>query len=512
MKILGSDGSWCRDEFEAIDLGDKRLNKRFIWTAMQISEQPLASINQACSAWEDTKGAYRLFSNERCTAEEIKKVHASKTLARIQGHRRVLVIQDSTTLNFNNHIATEGLGKIGRRASTREQSQGLWMHSALAVLPHKSSNERDGVPLGLLDQKIWARPQKKKTRKATGIPIEKKESFKWIEALQNTHAQAPSGTEFVTVCDREGDIFEFMHFAQDIGAKFLIRNNGDRRLWPDIRWKVNGHWGVKPGNTLRNHLLKQPNSEILTIKVPRKAGLYPQREAKVEVRFGEVYLHSPTWPAELTSISPKMEPVRVHAIWVQEINPPQEILNPDPKTLAEQRKKSPRLRRINRGKNPSPPLEWMLLTNVEVKTLDDALERVRWYEQRWQIECFHKVLKSGCAVERCRLQHAERLEKYLVLNSVIAWKIHWISLVSRRTPNTPATYFLTTSEWQALYCKINKTRKPPKKPPTVYQTVRWLAQLGGFLGRKSDGEPGTTTLWRGWQRLHDIAEDWVIFR
>lgn len=506
--------SWCHEEFESIDFGDKRLNARLIQTTAMLSEQPLSSINQACPSWVDTKAAYRLFANERCDSGEILRAHVEKTLARIKSHARVLVIQDSTTLNFNAHSATEGLGPIGKRASTREQSQGLWMHTALAVVPRTSSKQQDGLPLGLIDQKIWARSAEKKTRKPTGIPIEKKESFKWLSALQETQAREVPGTEFVTVCDREADIFEFLHFAQDIDAKFVVRNNGDRKLWPEVRWNPqrDGRYGVKPGNTLRKKIGKQTCAATLKMKVPRKAGLHPERTAKVEVRFGEVYLHPPTWPAELTAITEKMNPIKVHAIWVKEIDPPKEVINPDPEMLEEQRRKSPRRRKIDRGENPLAPLEWMLLTNVWVETLEDALERVRWYEQRWQIECFHKVLKSGCAVERCRLQYADRLGKYLVLSSVIAWRLHWMTLVSRKNPNTSCEIFLSKTEWQALYCKIKKTNDPTPKAPTIYEAVRWIAQLGGFLGRKADGEPGTTTLWRGWQRLHDITEDWILFR
>jgi hypothetical protein len=508
-----ANAQWCREEFGSIEFGDKRLNERLIQTAAMLAQQPLAGINQACPSWADTKAAYRLFSNERCRADEIQFAHAQSTIERIKGHRRVLVIQDSSTLNFNSHPATQGLGKIGKRASKREQSQGLWMHTALAVVPHCSSEERDGLPLGLLDQKIWARSEGKK-KNPSKIPIEEKESYKWLETLQNTIAKSVPQTEFVTVCDREADIFEFMHFAQVQGGKFLIRNNMDRRLYPAQRWdpQKDGRYGVKPDNTLRHHLSKQPLAAKMTVKVARKAGLHPDREAIVEVRFAEVELEPPPWPAKLNRKTERLKPVKVHAIWVKEINPPKEITDPDPKMLEELRKKSNQRRKIARGENPLAPLEWLLLTNVWVEDVTDALERVRRYEQRWQIECFHKVLKSGCAVENSRLQYADRLEKYIALTSVIAWRLHWMSLVSRREPNTSVDFFLSETEWKALYCKINKTSVPPKKPPTIYQSVRWIAQLGGFLGRKSDGEPGTTTLWRGWQRLHDITEDWIIFK
>lgn len=506
-------GAWCCEEFRTVNFGDDRLNLRFMKTAVMLADQPPASINQACLTWRDAKAAYRLFSNEKCTADEIRRAHLDATIERVAKHKLVLIIQDTTTFNFNNHSSTEGLGAIGQRASIRQQSQGLWMHTALAVVPHSSSSERDGIPLGIVHQKIWARSNKKKTRKSTGLPIEGKESYKWIESLEQTMAVMPLETEAITVCDREGDIFEFLHFAQCTGAKFLVRNNANRKLWPNIRWnpQVDGRSGIKPGNTIRNYLEKQPCVKVLKVKVPRKAGLHPDRVATVEVRFGQVELDRPTWPAELTAITEPMDPVAVCAIWVKEINPPDEVINPSAAQLVVQRSKNPRRRKMAKGENPLAPLEWLLLTNVETKSVADVLERISWYEQRWQIESYHKVIKSGCTVERCRLQHAERLEKYIALSCVVAWRIHWTSLVSRRTPEASAEVILSKLEWQALYCKINKVNKPPSKPPSIYQANRWIAQLGGFLARKSDGEPGTTTLWRGWQRLHDITEDWLLF-
>lgn len=507
---------WCRQEFAFVQLGDQRLNQRLIQTAAMMAQQPLASLNQACPAWSDTKAAYRLFANDRVQSGAILDAHRKSTLTRIQGRPRILVIQDTTTLNCNNHPETEGLGPIGSRARTREQSQGLMMHTALAVLPRSNAGSQDGLPLGILDQKIWARAQEKVNRRCTGTPIEEKESFKWIEALRSTLSRVSPLTECVTVCDREGDIYEFLYEAQQHGAKFLVRSNADRTLAPKIRWnRETGEIGkgtsVMPGHTLWNWMKKQPCASTLEVTVPRKWGLHPDRVAQVEVRFAEVQFHPPTWPAKLTAITDRMAPIRVHAIWVKEVNPPEEIVNPDPETLAEQRKKSPRRRKIEKGENPLAPLEWMLITNVWIKGLEDALERVHWYQQRWQIECFHKVLKSGCAVERTRLQYADRLEKYLTLSSIIAWRLYWMSRVSRAEPERSSEEFLSTTEWKALYCKIHKTSRPPDTPPSIHQSVRWIAQLGGFLGRKSDGEPGTTTLWRGWQRLHDIVEDWILF-
>ncbi len=143
-------------------------------------------------------------------------------------------------------------------------------------------------------------------------------------------------------------------------------------------------------------------------------------------------------------------------------------------------------------------------------SFDDAHQVIQWYCCRWQIEVFHKVLKSGCRVEICRLQTADRLYNFIALMSVIAWRLHWMTYINRCQPDLPCTVALTTIEWEALYIRIHKSTRLPDTVPTVRQAVRWIAQLGGFLGRKSDGEPGVTTLWRGWQRLQDIAATWYL--
>ena len=139
-----------------------------------------------------------------------------------------------------------------------------------------------------------------------------------------------------------------------------------------------------------------------------------------------------------------------------------------------------------------------------------ALYVVARYYERWRIEVFHKVLKSGCRVEDCLLQTAARLQNYIALMSVVAWRLHWLTYINRTAPDLPCTHILTTVEWQALYLRMHHTTQFPPTPPTVRQAVRWIAQLGGFLGRKSDGEPGVTVIWRGWQRLQDLTATWEV--
>ena len=152
----------------------------------------------------------------------------------------------------------------------------------------------------------------------------------------------------------------------------------------------------------------------------------------------------------------------------------------------------------------------MLLTDLQVSSFEEAKEKVAWYCLRWRIEVFHKILKSGLRVEQCRLQSADRLVRYLTIMSIIAWRIYWLTLIARTNPELPCTAFVADEEWKVLYSKIKKTKSFPKKPPRIREVVHWIANLGGFLGRKGDGEPGVMTLWRGWKRLCDLSEGWNL--
>jgi len=202
------------------------------------------------------------------------------------------------------------------------------------------------------------------------------------------------------------------------------------------------------------------------------------RQATVTVRFCTVQLRAPWRPQQK-----KLPSVTLTAILVREENPPADI---------------------------TEPIEWLLLTNIAVKNFRQAAQVIEWYCCRWQIEVFHKIIKSGCRVEDCRLQTAARLKNYIALMCVVAWRLQWLTYINRTDPLTPCTTVLTKIEWQALYMRIHKTSVLPKTIPTTHQAIRWIAQLGGFLGRKSDGEPGIVVIWRGWKRLQDLAATWAL--
>ncbi len=148
---------------------------------------------------------------------------------------------------------------------------------------------------------------------------------------------------------------------------------------------------------------------------------------------------------------------------------------------------------------------------MEVKDFESACQCLKWYSDRWLIERYHYCLKSGCRIEQLQLEDGERIKRALATYAIVAWRLLWLTYEARKNPERTVEGILETHEWQALYCKIHKTNKPPNEAPSLGECVRWIARLGGFLGRKSDGDPGIQTLWRGFQRLNDIAGIWQLF-
>ncbi|NKQ37097.1 MAG: IS4 family transposase [Chloroflexi bacterium] len=457
---LTSAPNWCHHEFANVELKDARLENRCKALAVALSTQPSLPINQACEDWTDTKAAYRFFANEKITHERILQPHQQRTIKRMSLHSLVLAVQDTSFLNYTHHPRKQGMGEIGNK---QQNQQGIVMHSTLALTS-------EGMPLGVLDQQIWARPvgePGKTPAQCRQQPIEEKESYKWLQAFQKTINLSPDNTKVLTICDREADIYEMFALAEEENVHLLVRANFDRVLMDESEHKL---WAK---------VKKAPVAGSVLVHIP-KSDTQPKRDAILSVRYTSVTLKPPWRPNKK-----KLPVITLQAVLAQEENPPDGV---------------------------EKPIEWLLLTNCLVGSFEDAVQIIKWYRCRWQIEVFHKVLKSGCAIEQCRLETAERLLPFIALKSVIAWRLHWITYINRHEPNKPCTIILATHEWEALYMRIHRTSTLPAEPPTVREAVRWIGQLGGFLGRKGDGEPGVTAIWRGWHRLQDFATTWYLVK
>ena len=448
---------WSEEEFGGAELGDKRRVKRLEDIARDFYARPEGSVLQSCQSRAKAKAVYRFFDNRNISMEKILAPHYESTLCRIRKEKVVLAVQDTTSLNYSTHPATENLGPIG---STEDGLIGLLVHDTMAFT-------LEGTPLGLLDVQSWARNPRDfgKKRYRHQLPIEQKESNKWLKSFASVQAAQKrcKDTLLVSVGDREADIYELFHTAlcDPHSPKLLVRASQNRLL-------------SEEQDKLMDYVASQPLSGTQTMKVPRK-GKQPLREAVLEIRFVDVLLKAPRSKADLGDI-------RIWAVLAQEVESPQGVT----------------------------PLKWLLLTTIEISSFEQAVEKLSWYCLRWGIEVYHKTLKSGCKVEERQLGNADRIESCLAIDMVIAWRIYHLTKLGREIPDLPCTVFFEEAEWKALVTYKTKNPIPPKKTPTLREAMRMVASLGGFLGRKSDGEPGTKSLWLGLQQLDVMTEMWKI--
>ena len=433
--------SWAVAELGGANLGDARLSRRLVRVAERLGAQPGASIPVACGGWAETQGAYRLLAHEAVDWEAVLTPHWDCSIERMRGQPVVLCVQDSTELNYTSQPGIAGLGPLSYL-----RQHGLYVHPTLAVTP-------DGVPLGVLDAWMWARDRATFGEDKRHWPIEAKESMRWLEGFARCAelAETLPDTRLIYVADRECDIHEFMVRAQrEPGIDWLIRATHDRCL--------------AEGDKLWSRLAQAPLLGEVAFTLPARPNR-PSRPVVLTVR------------AERVTLSPKgAEPVTVTALRAREASAPDGV----------------------------EPLDWRLLTNRPATTLAQAAELLNWYGNRWSIEVFFRIFKTGCRVEALQLSTVERLEPALALYLIIAWRIQYLTALGRTATDLPCDVVLDPAEWRAVYVAIHR-HPPPALPPSLPAMLGWIARLGGHLGRKCDGPPGPQAFWIGLQRARDLA-------
>lgn len=449
---------WAEEEFGGAEFGDERLGTRLVELARDFYARPQASIPQACDSRARTKAAYRWLTHPMIHLQAILAPHREATLRRVCEESVVLAVQDTTSFNYSTHVATAGLGPIG---SPERGPQGIMMHDTMAFTV-------DGLPLGLVDVQAWARDPKQIGKKHTRHkrPIEQKESAKWLHSFKAASAvqAACPATKVVSVGDREADIYELfaLALAEPKGADLLVRAEHDRLM-------KDGH------GRLFAHMHQQPSVAERVVDVPR-TNKSKARSATLGIRFAAVTLSPPRNKS-------KLEPIHLWAVLASEVDAPDDV----------------------------SPLQWMLLTTIEVTTPEDAFEKLDWYAKRWGIEVFHKTVKSGCRIEQRQLATELRLENCLAIDLVVAWRILHLTMLGRQDPDRPCTAFFEEHEWKAVIAFTQGPQNVPEITPSMREMTRIVAGLGGFLGRKGDGEPGVKSLWVGLQRLDTISAAWLAF-
>ncbi len=445
--------AWVAKEVAAADLGDARLNQRLGIVLNRLGDQPGISIPAASKGWAEIQAAYRFFSNDKVTMERILRTHELATLERIKAQPVVLLVNDTTQLNYVVERKKEGLGTLRTQERTRYH-----LHPTIAVTP-------DRVCLGTVTAKFWQRPEETEgyLRKQKGI--EDKESIRWLESYEKACqiSQETPRSLIVSVGDRESDIYEYYHLHAQLEegqrAQWLVRAAWNRRVITAAGTKSH----------LWETMARAPKRGTVSFELPpsgnRKARTVTQVIRSRSVVFDGVQRKGGRLP-----------PLKVNVVYAKETGVP----------LGEK------------------PVEWMLLTSVPVATFEQCQEVIRWYTCRWEIEIYFKVLKSGCGIQQLQFEKPERLEACLAVYMIIAWRVMFIEMLARSAPQMRCSVIFAEHEWKSVYA-IVEGKKPPKKAPMLKPFVDMLASLGGYIGRKSDGPPGPKTIWIGLQRMRDFA-------
>jgi hypothetical protein len=422
---LGSSQQWVEAEFGEADLGHQDATQRLVRIAQAKAQQPSAPYTE-CFAGDrhELKAYYRFIGkkHEQMNPAGILSGHRRQTTRRIKAHKRVLVIHDTTDLDFSERLHCNDLGDIGKN-QTGALSKGLKMHSLLPL-------SESGLPLGVLDTNIYASHFGSEDQ-AQNRPIEEKESYRWLRSMDELVevSQWAPQTELIAVGDRESDIFELFDYRRRKASHIhlLVRARYDRCLEDEPR-------------KLFGHLQALPVMGEATITVPRqrekkgkpsqagRVGL-PARRAKVRLRWDKVTISAPK-----TAQTRHMQPVELWALLLTELDAPE----------------------------GAKPLRWVLLTTVPIESCKQALRCLRWYARRWRIEEWHRVLKSGCRIEAHQHQSAAKIALAIAIDAVMAWRVMLLTLLGREAPDLRCELFF--EPWE---CRLLEELQPLVAPDTM---------------------------------------------
>jgi hypothetical protein len=449
--------SWIDRELAACELADARLDARLRTLLEQIGDAVGESVPMACQDWANAKAAYRFFSNDRVNEADILAGHLQATKERFTATQGpILVLHDTTEFSFQRENP-EKIGMItithGRKGKDRRPKPrtvcGILMHSSLVLTT-------DGLPLGLAAIKFWTRKKfkgtdaLKKKINPTRVPIAEKESVRWLENLKQSTATLGDPGRCVHIGDRESDIYELFCTANDVDTYFLFRTCVDR--------------------------LAGDGSHTVSVEM---------EEAKVRGRY-RVEARDAKGNIELVDLDVKYAKVHVlPPIGKQKEYPPLDLT-----VIHATERQTPK----NRER-----IEWKLITNLPVRSRQEAIEKMQWYELRWKIEVFHKILKSGCRAEDSKLRTAERLVNLIAVFCIVSWRIFWMTMLNRAAPDASPSLALTPNEIALLDKLVPDKTKPTSKSLAHY--INKIARLGGYLARAKDLPPGNMVIWRGLQRL-----------
>jgi hypothetical protein len=458
---------WLDRELAGCEFEDERLGKRFNKLVRNLAKSIGESIPLACQDWANTKAAYRFLANGKVREHAILAGHFQSTRERFSATTEpVLILHDTTEFTYS-RTNTESIGILNKSFTGAKKGRaqhftvcGISMHSSLAVTT-------DGLPIGLAAIKFWTRSKfkganaLKRSINPTRVPIEKKESVRWLENLKESTALLGEPQRCVHIGDRESDIYELFCTGRQAGTSFLIRTCVDR-LAGDGQ------------HTIAAEMKRVPVKCQHRIEVRDRKGVVS--EAILEIKYKRIRVLPPIGKKKHY---PELSLTVIHA---------QERATP-------------------KGRDK---IDWKLITDLPVRSRKDAVKMLSWYAMRWKIETFHKILKSVCKAEDSKLRTAERLANLISVFCILSWRIFWMTMINRSATKASPTVALTSLEVRLL------DRIVPDKPgrheaePSLSFYLTKLARLGGYLARANDSPPGNLVMWRGISRLTDIQLGFLL--
>ena len=456
--------NWVEEEMTKLDTGNKRLDKRTKLVLQTIVNKPGMSFTQQFQSAKELKACYRLFDSDFISSESILEPHFAKTTERIQSCKLVVIASDSSSLNYTTRISNPDSGYI-----SSNNAQGFLMHASLATT-------LDRQPLGVVSAKFWARSKTKPEKKIHRdyLPIEEKESYKWIEsyAIANKIACDCPNTQIINVADREADLIELWEYAvknlkTEHAAHLVVRCNHNRAV---VATKENNN------TKLFEFGKAAPIIGYCEFELKDRATHSTIRKVKQTIRASSVCI----CPAYRPGLEKRQ--VLLNLVFMEELDSPE----------------------------GAEPIHWYLLTTLPIQNNEDTQKIIQAYLARWDIEILFRTFKTGCKVEERSLRSADRLYPMFALFLIVAWRINSLSRISRIHPELPCTLIFSEKEWKAAHAAIYKSCKPCSTVPTIREMLIMVAKLGGYLNRKNDPEPGAQVIWRGLEYLRIFMEAWEI--
>ena len=518
------------DELSGIDLGDKRRNDRSVEIIRALAAQPQASINAAVDGWSDTLAAYRFFNNPNVTPSQILAPHRDATCRRIVEHPVVLIAQDTTELDLTKHPPSDA------KCLNKPQRFGIYYHVQLAVTPDK-------LPLGIIGTESFSRSPETlgKARERASLPIEQKESLRWLDGYREACrvAQQCPNTQIVSIGDREADIYDILLDAQQrlpVDQQPPAPPSKKKRKKSSTQQSARQSQQTMQSNRQSLAAQAQDSSSppqdtaaapsctssdtaaqelrradyIIRSRVDRctlepdpDAGDAAYRKVRAEVEasplLGTYCVDLPSTPkraarkatlevrAATVTIKPpharsQLSPVTTNIVLVEEVG----------------------------GPDDDTRVSWLLITTLPIDTLENVMKVVSYYAARWAIEIYFRTLKTGCRVEEIQLETMPRFENALAFYAIIAWRVVFLTYLNRECPELPCTAMFDDAEWKSTWT-ITRKEPLPATPPSLGEFMKLVSELGGHNNRANDSAPGPQCIWQGLRRVMDYATAWLTF-